>query len=250
MSRSIGPEDEARRFKELRDTKGVQAFKFRIGTSTGRDRDAWPGRTEGMITTLGSSLSGSCSLFADGNSCYTPSQAIDAGRMLENNGIVQFEEPCPYWELEWTRLVTEALHLKVTGGEQDNDLAQWRRMIQMKAVDIVQPDILYAGGLTRALRIAGMAREAGMSCIPHSANHCLVTVFTLHMMRAIPNAGEFIEFSIENEEAINKTAKELFTPHLEISDGCINLSPEPGWGIQVNESWLQTAAYQKSELPV
>ena len=45
----------------------------------------------------------------------------------------------------------------VAGGEQDNDLAQWRRMIRMNAVDIVQPDLLYVGGLTRALRIAAMA---------------------------------------------------------------------------------------------
>jgi len=228
----------------------VNAFKFRIGTSTGRDSDAWPGRTEEMITVLGSALSESCSLLADGNSCYTPGKAIATGRMLENYGIVQFEEPCPYWELDWTRQVTEALDLKVTGGEQDNDLAQWRRMIHMRAVDIVQPDILYVGGLTRALRVAAMAREKGMSCIPHSANHCLVTVFTLHMMRAIPNAGNFLEFSIEYDEGINRTARELFTPYLEISNGCVDLPPEPGWGVRIKDSWLQTAAYQKSELQV
>lgn len=47
-----------------------------------------------------------------------------------------------------------ANYLDVTGGEQDCDLAQWARMIRMRAVDIVQPDICYVGGLSRALEVA------------------------------------------------------------------------------------------------
>ena len=70
--------------------------------------------------------------------------------------------------------------MKVAGGEQDNDLAQWRRMMRMRAVDIAQPDVCYVGGLTRALRVAALAGAAGMPCTPHSANHSLVLVFTLH----------------------------------------------------------------------
>ena len=57
------------------------------------------------------------------------------------------EEPCPYWELEWTKEVTDALDIDVTGGEQDCDLSTWRRMIEMRAVDVLQPDICYLGGV-------------------------------------------------------------------------------------------------------
>ena len=46
---------------------------------------------------------------------------IEVGRMLESHGVTHFEEPCPYWELEWTRSVTQALELDVAGGEQDRD---------------------------------------------------------------------------------------------------------------------------------
>ena len=112
--------------------------------------------------------------------------------MLVDHGIRHFEEPCPYWELDWTREVTEALaplDIDVTGGEQDCELATWRRMIDMRAVDVVQPDICYLGGLTRTLRVAAMARAAGLPCTPHAANLSLVTVFTLHMMGAIAGGG-------------------------------------------------------------
>ncbi len=100
-------------------------------------------------------------LLVDGNSCYTPEKAISVGRLLEDNGICHFEEPCPYWELEWTKQVTDALKLDVTGGEQDCDLSTWKRMIEMRAVNVVQPDVCYLGGLTRTLKVAEMARQAG-----------------------------------------------------------------------------------------
>jgi len=248
MSRTIRPDDEAKRLLQLRDDMGVKFFKFRIGTAGGHNKDAWPGRTEEIIKTVGSSFGDTCDLKVDGNSCYTPDKASEVGKLLQDNHIGQFEEPCPWWELEWTAEVAAALDLDVSGGEQDNDLAQWRRMIRMKAVDIVQPDILYVGGLTRALRVAQMANEAGMPCMPHSANHCLVTVFTLHMMRAINNPGNSLEFSIEFEDGINKVARELYTPHLEIQGGHLNLSAEPGWGVMINEEWLKSAEYQVSEI--
>ena len=54
--------------------------------------------------------------------------------------------------------MADALDVDVTGGEQDCELATWRRMIDMRAVDVVQPDVCYLGGLTRTLRVAAMAQ--------------------------------------------------------------------------------------------
>jgi L-alanine-DL-glutamate epimerase-like enolase superfamily enzyme len=247
MSRSIKPEDETERFLKAREEKGIKFFKFRIGTSNGRNKDAWTGRTEDMIKTIGKSLSDSSSLKADGNSCYTPEKAIEVGKLMQDYHIKQFEEPCPYWELEWTAEVAAALDMEISGGEQDNDLAQWRRMIEMRAVDIVQPDILYAGGLTRSLRIALMANEKGLTCIPHSANHCLITVFTLHLMNSIPNPGNSMEYSIEYDEGINLVAKDLYAPIPEVRNGHLNMPPGPGWGVKINEEWLKSANYMVSE---
>ena len=51
--------------------------------------------------------------------------------MLQQQGVCHFEEPCPYWELEQTAEVAAALELPVAGGEQDTDLAQFRRMIAL-----------------------------------------------------------------------------------------------------------------------
>jgi len=238
MRRDITPEDEAARLVRLRDTQGFLAFKIRIGKVCGHDQDQWPGRTEKLVPTVRKAIGDEVSLLVDGNSCYTPPRAIEVGKqILEPNNVCHFEEPCPYWELEWTAAVAAALKVPVAGGEQDNDLAQWRRMIKMHAVDIVQPDLCYIGGLTRALRAAAMAAKADMPCVPHSANLSMVTVFTLHTLGAIPNAGPHMEFSIEPTE----WTKGLYEPELKVVDGKVRIPDGPGWGVTINPKWLDAA---------
>ncbi len=245
MRRDISPADEAVRLKKLRDQHGFKAFKIRVGKVCGRDEDAAPGRTPALIPAVRKALGDDVSLKADANSCYRPPKAIEVGRLLEDHAYSHFEEPCPYWELEWTAEVAQALEkIPVAGGEQDNDLAQWRRMIAMRAVDIVQPDVCYVGGLTRALRVADMASRAGMACVPHSANLSLVLIFTLHLMGAIPNAGPHVEFTIEG----TGMAAGLYDPLPQVRDGVVTIPDAPGWGVAVDPQWLQKAVRQVSQL--
>jgi L-alanine-DL-glutamate epimerase-like enolase superfamily enzyme len=242
----ITPEDEARRLVRLRDAYGYDAFKFRVGKECGHDEDEWPGRTEAIIPQVRKALGDDVRLLADANSCYTPKKAIEVGRILEDYGICHFEEPCPYWEYQWTKEVREALALDVTGGEQDCDLALWRLMIDMRAVDVVQPDICYLGGICRTLAVARMAKSAGIAVTPHSANLSLVTVFTLHLMGALENAGPYVEFSIEGPDYY-PWQDNLYFPVLVAQDGKVRIPEGPGWGVEINPEWLASARYQKSE---
>lgn len=241
MSRTIKPEEEAQRMLRLRETKGFNAFKLRVGKVCGHDEDEWAGRTEALIPTVRKALGDKVALLADANSCYSPKKAIEVGRLLEQHNYCHFEEPCPYWELEWTAEVAAALNIAVAGGEQDNDLAQWRRMIRMNAVDIVQPDLCYIGGLTRGMRVAIMGAEAGKPCVPHSANRSMVILFTLHLCGAIPNFGDHIEFTIEQD----KWTENIYSPMPEVEDGIVKIpDSEPGWGVKVNSDLLAKADYK------
>jgi L-alanine-DL-glutamate epimerase-like enolase superfamily enzyme len=244
MRRDISPEDEAERLAHLRDAQGWRAFKIRIGKVCGHDEDEWPGRTEALVPAVRRAIGDDVALLVDANSCYTPARAIAVGQMLRAYNVGHLEEPCPYWEIEWTAEVTAALETPVAGGEQDCHLPQWRRMIGMRAVDIVQPDICYVGGLSRALRVADVAAKAGLLCVPHSANLSLVTVFTLHMMGAIPNAGPYVEFSIEPTPWTDN----LYTPALEVRDGQVYIPDGPGWGVRINPDWLAAAEHCASVL--
>ena len=248
MKRDITPKEEAERLVRLQGEFGYDAFKVRAGAEVGRNEDEWPGRTEEIIPTMRKYLGDNASLLIDANSCYSPDRAIEVGHMLEDNGFCHFEEPCPYWELEQTKTVTDTLNIDVTGGEQDCDIPTWKRMIDMRAVDIVQPDILYLGGIARTMRIVELAKSAGLPVTPHCANLSLVTLFTMHLLKAIPNAGKYLEFSIEGADYY-PWQQNLFKNSLfDIEDGCVSIKSDPGWGFEINDEWLSKSIYQVSNL--
>ncbi len=250
MRRDISPEDEAARLVRLRDEQGFDAFKWRVAAECGRDVDEWPGRTEQVVPVVARALGDGIAKLVDANSGFSPARAIEVGRLLEAEGVGHFEEPCPYWELEQTRSVTQALSIDVTGGEQDWDLATWERMLAMHAVDVVQPDVMYMGGLSRTLQVARMAADAGLPCTPHSANLSLVTICTMHLLGAIPNAGKYLEFSIEGPEYYPWQQNLFLGDPFAIRDGKARIPAGPGWGVEINPQWLASAGYQCSEVGV
>ncbi len=249
MKRDISPRDEALRFQRLRDRYGFDAGKFRVGAEVGRNQDEWPGRTENIIATMSAALGDSMALMVDANSCYSPKRAIEVGQLLQDNGIEHFEEPCPYWELTQSKEVTDALSIDVAGGEQDCDLSRWREIIEQRVVDICQPDILYLGGVQRSLQVAQMAAAADLPVTPHCANLSLVTLYTAHVLKALPNAGKYLEYSIEEADYYPWQYGLYKRSPYTIEDGQFTVSDEPGWGVEISDEWLSQSSYQRSELP-
>lgn len=248
MKRDITPEAEAARFVRLRDEQGFTAFKWRVGAECGRDQDEWPGRTEAVIPIVSRALGNGIDKLVDGNSCYSPPRAVEVGWMLEDHGIGHFEEPCPYWELDQTRIVRETLNLDVAGGEQDCEFVAFRSMINEHVVDIVQPDVMYLGGMHRTIEVCRMAAAKGLPVTPHAANLGLVTMCTMHLLRAIPNAGKYLEFSIEGADYYPWQEGLFLGNPYAITDGHATVTDAPGWGVEINPDWLDRAQYQVSEL--
>lgn len=247
MKRDITPQDEASRLCALRDAHGFTAFKWRVGAECGRDRDEWPGRTEEVIPVVSRALGDGVDKLVDGNSGFSPRRAIAVGRMLEDHGISHFEEPCPYWEVDQTAEVRRALKIDVAGGEQDCEFTAWRLMIEHGAVDILQPDVMYMGGLCRTLEVCRMGHAAGLPVTPHAANLGLVTICTMHLLRAIPNAGKYLELSIEGPDYYPWQEGLFRNAPYAVTDGHVTVTEAPGWGVEINPDWLAGATHRVSE---
>src|SRR5262249_39733346 len=97
------------------------------------------------------------------------------------------------------------------------------------------------------LKVAAMAAEAGLKVTPHSANQSLVTTFSLHVMGAIPNAGPYVEFSIEGPDYYPWEQGVLRNP-LVARDGMVEIPDGPGWGMEIAPDWLAAADYRVSEV--
>ena len=247
MKRDITPTDEAARMCALRDQYGFDAFKFRVGAECGRGVDEWPGRTEEIIPVMSRALGDDVVRMVDANSCFGVERAIEVGRMLEDHGITHYEEPCPYWRPDQTVQVTNALDIDVTGGEQDCDMRIWQHAIDNHIVDVMQPDVMYMGGLTPTLEVAAMAEAGGFVCTPHAANLSLVTICTMHLLRAIPNAGPYLEFAIEGRDYYPWTEGLFLGDPFRVEDGHVTITDTPGWGVDVNPEWLERASYVVAE---
>ncbi len=121
-------------------------------------------------------------------------------------------------------------------------------MIDKCAVDIIQPDVMYMGGLLRTLEVAAMGARAGLPCTPHAANLSLVTMCTMHFLKAIPNAGKYLELSIEGPDYYPWQDGLFLGDPYRVEDGHVTVPDAPGWGVDINPHWLQQAAYSKSEV--
>ena len=248
MKRDITPDQEAARLVRLRDDAGFDAFKWRVAAECGRDVDEWPGRTEAIVPRVARALGDGVAKLVDANSGFSPPRAIQVGALLAAEGISHFEEPCPYWKLAETQEVADALDIDVTGGEQDWDLNVWERMVESHVVDIVQPDVMYMGGISRTLEVVRIAAQAGMPCTPHSANLSLVTICTMHLLGAISNGGKYLELSIEGSDYYPWQQDLFLGDPFAVRDGTVGIPADPGWGVDINPRWLGAATHRVSEL--
>jgi L-alanine-DL-glutamate epimerase-like enolase superfamily enzyme len=109
MRRDIAPEAEAERLARLCGEEGFTAAKWRIGAECGQDVDEWPGRTEAIVPLLSRTLGDGVTKLVDANSGFSVPRAIAVGHLLQDHGIVHYEEPVPWWDLDATAQVTAAL---------------------------------------------------------------------------------------------------------------------------------------------
>ena len=156
--------------------------------------------------------------------------------------MFHLEEPNPSWELDNMKYVADQLDLPIGAGEQEFSMEIIRRMIAERLVDVIQPDVCYIGGMSRARRVADLADTAGMPCTPHSSGHSLIKIFTAHLVLASPACTQFQEWSIE------ESGEPFYGPIPQVDDGFIELTDAPGWGVEILPSFLESATLRRTAL--
>lgn len=224
--RDTTPEQEIEHLKKLVAESGSKALKFRVGGRMSRNADAMPGRTETLIPLVRKTFGDDFDIHADSNSSYDPPQAIKVGRMLEDIKAVYFEEPCPFDHLEDTKVVADTLTIPVAGGEQEYSDWRFRWMIANRAVDIVQPDLHYYGGMVRSMRVAKMADVANMPTTVHISGG-FGYVYMLHFASVIRDPGKYQEYKLGQEKYA-----QWFEPAITVKDGKMSVPAGPGVGIK------------------
>lgn len=160
--------------------QGFRAVKMKIGLgSIQQDFE----RVKAVREAIGPNIK----LMVDANHAFSVPVAIRLGRKLEELDIEWFEEPISPEDIDGYVKVTAALDMAVAGGE--NEFTRWgfRDAITKRAMDIVQPDVCAAGGITECKKIASMAIAHGVECVPHAWGSAIGLAATLQFLASIPD---------------------------------------------------------------
>ena len=234
MRRDITPAEEADRMERLVGEKGFSAVKVKIGKRYGFDEDETPGRTVGVVAEVRRRLGDGIEIMVDANSCYSASKAIRMGRELEQYGIFHFEEPCPYLDIDAHAEVARALDTPVALGEQEWNPLVFKEMLVKKAADIIQPDIVKAGGFSQMKKLAALAEAFGAVMTPHQTK-AFGTVINLHLAASTPCVRYYQEYSIESPHLRD----EIFRNYPAVVDGHMSVPEEPGLGLEFRDEFLE-----------
>jgi len=212
----------------------AKALKFKLGGRMSHNRDTPPGRSEELIPLVRQTFGEDMVIYADSNGSYDVAEAIRIGKLLEEYKFDFYEEPVPFDWYQETREVADALTVPIAGGEQEPSLRNFRWLIGNHALDIVQPDIFYFGGMIRSMKVARMAEAMGKTCVPHISGSGLGYLYMMHFVSALPNAGPYHEFKGFNREI----PVECPTSPLKSEGGKVKVPSGPGLGLTIDPDYV------------
>lgn len=215
--------------------QGFRAVKMKIGLGD-------PKLDLRRVAAVREAVGDDVQLMVDANHCFTVPQAINLGRELEKLDVYWFEEPISPEDVEGYVEVSRALDMAVAGGENEFTRYSFRNLIERRAMDIVQPDVCAAGGLTECKKIAAIASAHWVQVVPHAWGTAVGMAATLQFLAALPDCPPClrpIPPLLEYEQTFNPFRDDLAGAPFAHDRGVVAIPTGPGLGIEVDRSVIE-----------
>lgn len=189
------------------------------------------------VAGVADAIKGKGQLLLDSLGAYKLYEAIKVGREIDRlSNIGWWEDALAPEDLSGYARLAEALDTAVCAGEEVSNRYQFRDLFASKSVDIINPDICRAGGISECRRIAILADAHGVLWSPHvSTGTALYMSASLHMAAATPN---FV--IMEGGSAhLGPLGNRLIKEPLEYTPGFGRVPDRPGIGIEFDEGELR-----------
>jgi len=145
----------------------------------------------------------------------------------------------PLWRGDWAgmKALRETTDVRIAVGEMNRELYEFRHMIDARCVDILQPDVALAGGITGLRRVALMCQEADLMFTPHTWSNGAAMVANLQLSAALMNAP-FVEFPYDPPEWSPERRDFMMAEPYVAKDGFVDITDRPGLGVVYDEGKL------------
>jgi L-alanine-DL-glutamate epimerase-like enolase superfamily enzyme len=235
-NRGNSPEAEIGYLQKTLAETGARAVKFRLGARMRYD-DASTQRDLALIPLTRKTLGDDIAIYADANGSYDVPMSIRMGRLMEEQKFGFFEEPVPFDYYDETKSIADALAIPIALGEEEMSLRGFRRIIETNTAQVIQPDLLYGGGLIRAIKVARMANAAGMPCTPHMSGGGLGFLYVAHFASCVEDPGPHQEYKGEDDNL----PVSCDTSSLKSENGMLQVPAGPGLGVTIDPALLKRA---------
>lgn len=216
--------DIAREIESYRDA-GMAGCKFKVGGLS-------PEEDAKRVAVARKAAGDDFILCVDANRGWTAEDAIRFAHLVEPLGIRWFEEPCHWYDdaAQMAR-VRQGTTIPVTAGQSEITSHAIRRLVEARAVDLVNYDASEGGGVTDWLRAAGLCRAAGVAMAHHEEAQV-----ASHLLAAVPH-GTYAECFADPER--DPVWQRMWINRPAVKNGVMPVAAGPGFGIELDEKMVR-----------
>ena len=218
--------------KQLRQyvERGHRAVKMRVGLQDASVDDS-AARVREARQTLGPGVG----LMVDAHGTWSVREAQRFARKVADCDLGWLEEPVSPDNAAGQAEVRAATDIPIAAGETEQTRFAFRDLIEARAVDVLQPDVAIAGGITETLRICALAATHGLTVAPHLWGGAVLFASGLHLAVATPCVTT-LEFSRGENPLLNDLVEEPF----DLVDGYVLAPDRPGLGLTLNRDFVRS----------
>jgi len=215
--------------------QGYGGVKVSVGQEWGFDR----GGDEALATVSATreAVGAGIDLLVDAHSAFYPHTAARIARQFEEYNVCHFEEPIAAYDWENLAWIRQQTTTPIAAGEQIYLLAEFQRFLQLKAVDILQFDLIKVGGFTIARKIAALAEACDLPLTLHNYHSPVATTVALHFIASTP----VCRYRQEVRAYPHPLARIVRNPPL-VTDGCLSPPDDPGLGLELDDEEIDRFA--------
>jgi L-alanine-DL-glutamate epimerase-like enolase superfamily enzyme len=204
--------------------KGFKAVKMRVGIM-----DETVENSIRRVKAARKGIGEEIKLMVDAHGTFSTSEAKKFCRGVEDCNLYWFEEPCSPDNRHGTAEVRSQTAIPIAAGESEYTAFDIRDLIEVRALDVIQPDSAIIGGITEAMRVSALAHAYQLELAPHCWGSAFSFAAGVNVAFASPSAV-LIEFSSGG----NPMMYELVNETIEVVEGRINKPIQPGLGLTPN----------------
>ena len=211
------------------DQGGFKAVKMRVGAM-----DATPHASAARVRAARKAIGPDIDLMVDAHGTYTVAGAKRFAGMVAECDLAWFEEPVIGDDKAGMAEVRAAGNVPIAAGESEATRFAFRDLIVARAVDVLQPDPAFCGGISEAMKISALASAFNLRFAPHLWAGAPCFFSGLHICAAAPSSF-IIEYSLGANPMIHRLVEET----VEAKDGMVAIPDRPGLGFTIDEDFMK-----------